>query len=369
MAGRLVGRSRAGLTAPEARKKTRKKNSSPKTGRRRWAGRVLGLAASGALVAALVGGTGWWRFTAPGPLETPTALVVPHGGYAGTIGALQQGQVLAADRLDALLFRAAIALTRREGPIHAAELLFPAHVSMREALLVLRHGRPVLHGLTVPEGLTARQIAALLDAAPFLREATGPLPEGEVLPETYSYLRDTERAALAGRMRRAMVQAVDQVWRGRDPSVPLSDPRELVVLASIVEKETGLAEERPRIARVFENRLVRGMKLQSDPTVVYGLNEGSGPLGRPLTHADLSVESPYNTYVVTGLPPGPICSPGLAALQAVAHPASGDELYFVASGTGGHNFAETLDRHNLNVAALRKLRGASAPVSGSPTPP
>lgn len=331
----------------------KKKRAAPAKKRRSWLRVGAGVLAAVVLTGGAVAGAGWWRYTAPGPLPAPTALDIPHGGYASTITALQQGHALSANGIDDYVFRAAIALTRHEGQLHAAELMFPAHVSMRDVLSVLRHGKPVLHQLTIPEGLTASQITALVQAAPFLKGTVAGLGEGEALPETYSYLRDSDRAALVVRMKQAMQRQVEAVWKGRDPSIGLSDPAQLVTLASMVEKETGLPEERPRIARVFLNRLSRGMKLQSDPTTVYALNGGAGPLGRPLVRSDLATQSPYNTYVNTGLPPGPICSPGLAALQAVAHPAPGDELYFVATGSGGSHFASSLDEHNRNVSAFR----------------
>ncbi|WP_232091661.1 endolytic transglycosylase MltG [Acetobacter aceti] len=331
----------------------KKKRAAPVRKRRPLLRIGAGLLAAVVLTGGAIGGAGWWRYTAPGPLPVAAALDIPHGGYASTIAALQQGHALSANGLDGYVFRAAIALTRDEGQLHAAELMFPAHASMRDILSVLRHGKPVLHQLTVPEGLTASQIMVLVQAAPFMKGTVAALGEGEALPETYSYLRDSDRTALVTRMKQAMQRQVEAVWKGRDPSIGLTDPTQMVTLASMVEKETGLPEERPRIARVFLNRLSKGMKLQSDPTTVYALNGGAGPLGRPLVRSDLAFQSPYNTYVTVGLPPGPICSPGLAALQAVAHPASGDELYFVATGSGGSHFASSLDEHNRNVSAFR----------------
>ncbi|NHN87648.1 endolytic transglycosylase MltG [Acetobacter conturbans] len=357
----LVGESGSGLKKAKPAKK-----SGKQTKRFRWGRLAGGLFLAAAVTSAGAVGAGWWRYTMPGPLPEATALVIPHGGYASTIAALQQGQALSTDAVDTFVFRAAIPLTHREGQLHAAELLFPAHASMRDILSVLRHGRPVLHPLTIPEGLTASQILTIISAAPFLKGTAEELGEGEVLPETYRYLRDTDRVALTERMKHAMRREVDAIWQGRDQTIPLTDPAQLVTLASIVEKETGLPDERPHIARVFLNRLKLGMKLQSDPTTIFALNNGAGALGRPLTHSDLMTPSPYNTYMVTGLPPGPICSPGGAALQAVAHPAPGDDLYFVATGNGGHNFAGSLDEHNRNVAALRKMQDGVS--GGAPSP-
>nr|WP_264806349.1 endolytic transglycosylase MltG [Acetobacter estunensis] len=311
------------------------------------------------LVAGTTAGIGWWRYTMPGPLLESRAIVIPHGGYASTVAVLQQADALRSTQLDRTVFLAALRLTRHDGQIHAAELAFPAHASIRTLLDVLRHGKPVLHPLTIPEGLTASQILTIVNAAPFLTGHVEALEEGTVLPETYRSLRETDRTALIARMQQAMQREVERVWQGRDTALILTTPQQLVILASVVEKETGVASERPRIARVFLNRLARGMKLQSDPTTIYALTKGVTPLGRPLTHADLAVASPYNTYVSTGLPPTPICVPGTAALEAVAHPATGDDLYFVASGNGEHRFAVSLDDHNRNVRALRTLRGTN----------
>jgi len=175
------------------------------------------------------------------------------------------------------------------------------------------------------------------------------------LPETYRYEWGDSRAALVGRMRTARDQTLAELWQKRAPDLPVSTPQEAVILASIVEKETGIASERPRVAAVFINRLKRGMKLQSDPTVIYGIAPDAGDLDRPITRADLDAPNAFNTYIVTGLPPSPICHPGRAALAAVLNPLPSDELYFVADGTGGHAFAATLAEHNKNVARWRKL--------------
>lgn len=314
--------------------------------------RALGVLVVFAAVFAAIIGAGVWRYRAPGPLPAQVAIVIPHGGYASTIRALQDQSALPVGWLDTQLFRLAIIATRHDGQLHAAELEFPAAASMEQILHVLRHGQPVRHWLTIPEGLTARQIAALVNGAPLLSGTTLVPTEGSVAPQTYDYLRGVERAALLERMRAAMTREVADVWAGRDSDLSLKTPEEMVTLASIVEKETAIPEERPHIARVFLNRLRLGMKLQADPTTIYAVNDGAGPLGRPLTHADLAFASPYNTYASAGLPPGPICSPGLASLRAVAHPASGEDLYFVASGEGGHRFAASLAEHNRNVALM-----------------
>jgi len=212
--------------------------------------------------------------------------------------------------------------------------------------------------VTLPEGLTARQIAAVIAQADATTGDVPQIAEGALLPQTYLYPRGTSREHLVEEASAAMRQALERAWPKRQADLPLADAREALILASIVERETAIAEERPHVAAVFVNRLRAGMKLQSDPTVIYGLSDGLGTLDRKLTHADLSDPSPYNTYVVAGLPPGPICSPGLASIEAVLHPAASDDLYFVADGTGGHVFARTLTEQNRNVARLRALTAA-----------
>lgn len=291
------------------------------------------------------------RLLAPGPLARATDVVVPHGSLEGIAVALQRAGVIR----EPLALRAAAWWTRGEGPLHAGEFRFPAHASLRESLTVLRTARPVQHHLTIPEGLTARQIAALVGQAPALDGTVATPPEGAVLPETYAYERGTTRAALIARAEHAMDKALAAAWAGRDKALPLDTPRQLLTLASMVERETARPEERPMVAAVFLNRLRRGMRLQSDPTVVYAASHGEGVLDRKLTRADLELDSPYNTYRIAGLPPGPIASPGRASLEAAAHPADSDALYFVADGSGGHAFANTLAEHNRNVAKWRAL--------------
>ena len=278
-------------------------------------------------------------------------MVVPHG----SIGRVAQS-LRAAGVIDQPLgFRIAAEITRGAGPLHAAELGFPPRASLREVLDVLRTGRPVQHALTIPEGWSGAEIARALADSDAL---AGPVPvpaDGAVLPETYDYERGTSRTALLARMEAAMRVALARVWRGRDPALGLRDPHALVVLASLIERETHLEAERPMVASVFLNRLRLGMRLQSDPTVAYAANGGLGPLARPLSHADLAWANPFNTYVVAGLPPAPICAPGLASLEAAAHPAASDALYFVADGSGGHAFASSLSDQNRNVTRWRSL--------------
>ncbi|MBV8591223.1 MAG: endolytic transglycosylase MltG, partial [Acetobacteraceae bacterium] len=249
--------------------------------------------------------------------------------------------------------------TSNKGPLRAGEFAFPAHVSLRETLAVLRTARPVQHRLTIPEGLTASQIAALVNGAEAMTGEVAAPSEGAVLPETYFYEYGASRSAILARAQAAMKRVVEQAWARRAPGLPLASPSEALILASIVERETARPEERPLVAAVFFNRLRLGMRLQSDPTAIYAASGGKGTLDHPLTRAELDQDSPFNTYRSKGLPPGPICSPGLASLEAVLHPAASDALYFVADGSGGHAFARTMEEHVRNVAHWRSLEPAN----------
>ncbi|MGB8899278.1 MAG: endolytic transglycosylase MltG, partial [Methylocella sp.] len=240
--------------------------------------------------------------------------------------------------------------------VKAGEYLFKQNVSLREVIDTLISGKQVLHAITIPEGLTSGQIVERLrDSDVLLGDITDVPKEGSMMPETYKAARGDIRADVVKKMQDAQKRAVDQIWSRRASGLPLRSPYELVILASIVEKETGKADERPRVASVFVNRLRNRMRLQSDPTIVYGLAGGKGSLGRGITRADLEKPTPYNTYLIDGLPPGPIANPGRAALEAVANPSHTQDLYFVADGTGGHVFSETLDQHSRNVQRWRQI--------------
>ena len=291
----------------------------------------------------------------PGPLPAAADIVVPRGAVSEVATALQAHHVIRS----VWLFRLAVRTTARRGPLHAAELAFPEHASLRQVLAVLRVTPPVQHALTIPEGLTAQQIAALVNAAPAATGHVAPPPEGGVLPQTYDYTYGTARSALLARAAEAMRHALAKAWADRAPDLPLSSPREALILASIVERETALPAERPRVAAVYLNRLRRGMRLQADPTVIYAASGGAGELDHPLTRSELDSDAPYNTYRHSGLPPGPICSPGLASIEAVLHPADSDDLYFVADGTGGHVFARTLAEQDRHVAVWRAHEAAT----------
>ena len=289
-------------------------------------------------------------WSGPGPLAEPVQIVIPRGGTQTIAEALAERGVVRDPRLFAL----AAWLTRGQGPLRAAEFVFPARASLREVLAVLRTARPVQRRLTIPEGLNARQIATLIERAEGLSGEMPPIAEGALLPETYTYEFGETRAAIIRRAETAMTRALAEAWAARAPNLPLANAREALILASIVERETGREEERARVAGVFVNRLRRGMMLQSDPTVAYAAAEG-GLLERAITRADLDREHPFNTYRIRGLPPGPIASPGRASLLATTRPEQNDFIFFVADGSGGHAFARTLDEHNRNVARWREI--------------
>jgi UPF0755 protein len=292
-------------------------------------------------------------YRSPGYLQASRNVVIPAGDTAAVARILRQDGVIQY----ALAFRAAAWFTRGQGPIHAGEFFIPARSSLQQILGILRFGAPVQHQVTIPEGLTGVQIARLINALPAAVGAVPAPPDGAVLPQTYNYLYGTPRTAILRRAEAAMNEAVEKAWNARDKSILLASPAAAVILASIVQEETPIAAELPKIAAVYENRLAEGMNLQADPTVIYAATAGAAASGRPITKSDLANPSPYNTYIHAGLPPGPICSPGLAALQAVLHPAASDDLFFVATGTGGHVFSDTYKQHLANVAAYRAVMG------------
>ena len=306
-----------------------------------WTGLALGL-----ILAVLAAGA-YRLYRAPGPLAASRTVVVPAGTTAHVAEALAETGVIHSPRL----FTLAALATARAGPLHAAELRFPAHASFATVLSILRTAPPVEHRLTIPEGLTAQQIAKILARAPALTGPTDIPAEGWVLPSTYDYLYGTSRAAIIARAHAALIHRLTALWDARAANLPLSTPAQALILASIVERETAIPSERPRIAAVFLNRLKLGMKLQSDPTVIYAASNGAGELPHPLTSADLAIDDPYNTYRINGLPPGPIDAPGIAAITAVLHPIPSTDLYFVADGLGGHAFAHTLAGQERNIAA------------------
>ena len=319
----------------------------------RRAGRVVCLIAAAALAAGGVIVWGFTTFANPGVLATDTRILIVRGAGLRAIAATLAEAGVIRHRL---LF---VAMTRWQGShdgLKAGEYKFAPRVSPAAVLATIRDGRVVVRKLTVPEGLTSVQIGQILTGAEGLSGTPATAPEGSLLPDTYDYAWGDSRAGLIRRMAAAQQTALNALWPARQPGLPLTGPRDALILASIVEKETGDVSEQARVAAVFHNRLRRGMRLQSDPTIVYALTGGKVPLNRPLSRADLAIDHPYNTYRIKGLPPGLIANPGIAAIAAVLNPVKSAELYFVADGKGGHAFARTLKEHNRNVARWRRLR-------------
>ena len=308
------------------------------------------------------------RFEAAGPLDQDKVVNVPP-----RLGMLEIADVLRREGVVnehwAVFVGGVFALNARS-ELKSGEYLFPKQASLRDVIETLVDGKVVQHTLTIPEGLTSEQIVARILDTDFLAGQLQNIPrEGTLLPDSYKFPRNTPREQVIQRMQQAQRRVVQEVWERRLPDVPLRTPEQLVTLASIVEKETGKTEERTRVAAVFVNRLKQKMRLQSDPTIIYGIAGGKATLGRPLSRADIDQPTPYNTYVIDGLPPGPIANPGRASLEAAANPARTKELYFVADGTGGHSFAEQYDQHQKNVTKLRAIeQGTTASTDGASTP-
>ncbi len=293
------------------------------------------------------------QMRASGPLEGDrVVLIAPRTEVYEIISQLEREGVIE----NRLLLNLALLAEGNWSKIKAGEYLFKQNASLREVIDTLVSGREILHSITIPEGLTSEQIIQRIRDFDLLSGDVREIPkEGTLLPETYRVARGMSRNDLIRKMQDDQKRVLDQVWARRSADIPLRSPTELLILASIVEKETGRADERPRVAGVFINRLTRRMRLQSDPTIVYGLVGGKGTLGRGILRAEVERPTPYNTYQIEGLPPGPIANPGRAALEAVANPSRTKEFYFVADGTGGHAFAETLEQHNRNVVRWRMI--------------
>lgn len=296
--------------------------------------------------------------TARGPLQSDKVVLIPRNTGTGEIaGILKQEGVIE----QPLMFEVYALINRQRSQLKAGEFQFKAGASIEEAIDTLVQGKAILHAVTIPEGLTSEQIIARLYENEILSGDVTETPrEGTLLPDTYKFERGTTRQQIINTMQTAQRQALSQIWQRRSQELPIKSPQELVILASIVEKETGRADERTRVAGVFINRLMKRMKLQSDPTIVYGLVGGKGTLGRGIMRIEIEAATPYNTYVIEGLPPSAIANPGRAALEAVANPSRTKDLYFVADGSGGHAFAETYDQHQRNVARWRQIEKTRA---------
>ena len=303
-----------------------------------------------------------WLYQGPGPAAKAgdsTSVVLRKGaGLPEIASSLERGGVIRSSSI----FMTAAQATGAARSLKAGEYAFKSRASMAQVLEAIRRGRIVRHQVTIPEGLTSDMAVEILMRSPVLTGVAPTPPEGAILPETYQVERGEDRSAVLQRMMDDRDQLLDQLWAGRQQGLPFSTKEEAVTLASIVEKETGIASERPRVAAVFVNRLRTGMRLGSDPTIIYGLTRGR-PLGRGILLSELQRQTPYNTYYIDGLPPTPIANPGREALAAVLNPPSSDELYFVADGTGGHVFARTYAEHEANVARWREVERSRAAKS------
>ncbi|HUO22730.1 MAG TPA: endolytic transglycosylase MltG [Caulobacteraceae bacterium] len=311
----------------------------------------------GAILVGVLAGV--WLYSAPGPRArqgADTTVILRHGARLPEIASdLEQAGVVGS----APIFAALTEVTGAGRRLQAGEYDFPTRASIADILDKLKNGRIVHHYVTLPEGITSDEVVEVLMGDPVL---TGPVPtppEGAVLPETYSVERGEDRSAVLQRMMTARDKLLTKLWAGRSPNLPYQSPEDAVILASIVEKETALADERPRIAGLFVNRLRKGMRLESDPTIIYGLTRGR-PLGHGIRVSEMQSQTPYNTYIIPGLPPTPIANPGAAALAAALQPANTQELYFVADGAGGHVFASTFEEHQKNVARWRQIEAQTS---------
>ena len=306
------------------------------------------------------------HYDAPGPLVQEKTVNIPRG-----LGSRQIADLLQREGVidEPLVFMGGVLVRKARGDLKHGEYLFKAHASIASVVDTMIEGKVVQHALTVPEGLTSEQVVARLLETEALSGPISQIPrEGTLLPDTYKFTRGMSREQMIRRMQRDEKRVLAEVWAHRSPDLPLKTPEELVTLASIVEKETGKPDERSRVAAVFINRLKHKMRLQSDPTIIYGLTGGKGSLGHPLLKSEMERPNPYNTYQIDGLPPGPIANPGRASLDAVANPARTKDLYFVADGTGGHVFSENYQEHLKNVAHLRVMEKDEKAKATDPAP-
>ena len=317
---------------------------------------VLGLLVGGGLFL-----YGAHSFYAAGPIKADTTFTVAHGANLSAVAEQLETQNLIDNRY---VFQIGGFFNKKQGSLKAGQFKLTANASMADVLKELTEGKPVLTGITIPEGYTIAQVVDKLKQDDQLTgDITQTPPEGSVLPDTYNFDPGAQRQTVLDRMQQAMTTKVAEIWANHDPELPISTPDQLVTLASIVEKETGVDTERGKVAAVFVNRLKKHMRLQSDPTIIYGITKGLAPLGRPLKRSEVEAKTPYNTYQIDGLPPTPIANPGLDALKATANPDNTDDIYFVAASTNpsdGHLFASNYAAHTKNVAKLRALEKVAA---------
>jgi UPF0755 protein len=310
------------------------------------------------LIAIIVAGAVEWEsanFSAPGPAAahgSETVVLVASGiGVQGVADTLGDAHVV--DKPD--LFALGVRIRRNTNKLKAGEYAIPSRASMFDIMSILMSGKAIQHKITAAEGVTSDMVWHTVQADTALFGDAGPVPdEGSLLPETYLFTHGTTRGEIIARMKAAQTKFLDAQWERRQANLPIKTKEQAIILASIVEKETSLAAERRHIAAVFEKRLTIGMRLQSDPTIIYGITKGY-PLGRRIKESEIVAATPYNTYVIPGLPVGPICNPGKDSIAAVLNPGQTNDLYFVANGTGGHSFAATQDEQNKNVAIWRKI--------------
>ena len=341
-------------------------------GKGKRSGTVAALLAASAtfslfLIAALA--WGWSVYYAPGPSARngeATVVTLPAGSGVSAIAATLRsaGVIRSTD-----MFKAAATFTGADRRLRAGEYQVPTKTSLRGVLRLLTDGRVVRHFVTIPEGWSSAQAVDILNKEAVLTGTIDETPaEGSLWPETYEVARGETKASVIARMQRAQTDNLARLWAARSPGTVVRSPEEAVILASIVEKETGLAAERPRVAAVFSNRLRQGMRLESDPTIVYGITQGR-PLGRGIRLSELQRDTGFNTYLIDGLPPTPIANPGKDAIAAVLNPPRSQDLFFVADGTGGHVFAPTYEQHLQNVARWREIERRKAGLPPGATPP
>ncbi|WP_127145827.1 endolytic transglycosylase MltG [Pelagibacterium montanilacus] len=337
-------------------KKSRKKKKKQRRRSNGFVDVINGLLSLVLLGLVVVGGAvlfGISSFNADSAIPEDRSFVVEQGNALATVANRLQEQGLISN---AMVFRLGAIAMRRDTDILAGEFNIAAGSSMSDILREITEGTPIQLQVVVPEGFTSWQVVARVDANTHLTGSIDVMPpEGSLLPGAYAYRRGDTRQSVIDRMTAAMDAAIEDVWAGRADDLPIDTPEEMVILASIIEKETAVADERGLVAGVFTNRLEIGMRLQSDPTIIYGITLGEGTLGRGLRRSEIDEVTPYNTYQIDGLPPGPIANPGIEALEAAANPTETTALYFVADGTGGHAFADSYREHQDNVAAWREI--------------